>query len=452
MANEPQNQPVVVDPTAHNAAVAATQATQDAAGHSVAGKPSDFAPVASALDELAAAKQKEIEAAAAAAPASTVVPAVTPAATPVETQVTPPAKTPEELAAEAEVKAKADAVAAESAAATQRAADVFKDVPQLPQNSAPKAAEAWNALKERAAKEILDREAKIAELTRQNTELTTRVSTPTTQQLEAEKQMKELSEWRAKLDLKFDPRFTGFDKQVSDIHDFVYAQLRKRADVVGENVIDEIKKFGGPENCNLEALFTKLKDPVLQRIVESKMSDALMLSHNKEQAMKDTEANMAEYMRQRQEFFTNAQTSHTAATRQNLDPMLHGLDWFKNPKEADKPALEKLKGELASALQDDSPQMRAILLTGYANMCHLQDVTKSQAAELTTVKAQLAEAQDLLNRVKGSSTSRLRESGASPNAQPAAPPKQNEFTTRPADALDALAAQVMATRVAKGAA
>jgi hypothetical protein len=377
-------------------------------------------------------------------PAAPAAPAAQPAA---------PAKTPEELAAEAAAKTAADAATAEAEAAKLRAQDVFKDVPSLPQGSAPKASEAWNALKEKAAKEILDRDAKIAELTKQNTDLTTRVSTPTTQQLEAEKAMKDLSEWRAKLDLKFDPRFQEYDKQVSDIHEFVYAQLRKRADVVGENVIDEIKKLGGPENCNLSELFNKLKDPVLQRIVESKMSDALLAGHKKEQAIKEVESNMGEYLKQREDAFRNAQTSHTTATKQVLDPMLSKLDWF-NPKADDengKKFVEDLKVQLASALQDDSPQMRAILLTGFAQMCHLQNANKAQAAELTTTKAALAEAQGLLDRIKNSSTSRLRESGAPPNAQPAPPPKQNEFTTRPADALDALAQQVMAQRVAKGA-
>jgi hypothetical protein len=69
--------------------------------------------------------------------------------------------------------------------------------------------------------------------------------------------------------------------------------------------------------------------------------------------------------------------------------------------------------------------------------------------ELESTKKSLAEITEKWEKVKNSSTSRLRESGAPTGGTVTVKPT-NDFNTRPADALDSLAKQVMEQRAAAG--
>ena len=101
-------------------------------------------------------------------------------------------------------------------------------------------------------------------------------------------------------------------------------------------------------------------------------------------------------------------------------------------------------------MSDDSPQMRAILVTGMAQLFRLQREHAGVAAERDSLKKELADARGKFDKVKQAGLSRLRESGAPQSgAMPAAKP-MNQFTTPATDALDALARQVTEERAAKG--
>jgi hypothetical protein len=420
---------------AHNAEVAAKQAAQDAAGRSNALKPGEFEDAASALDKIflqpdPPAKKEDLVA---------------------------PQPTPEEKAA-AE-KAEADKKAAEETAAraaeeSKKADEFFKDSPSLPPGASPKSAEAFATIKVKAASEIAAREAKLEELQKKYDELTQRSSTPTTEQLTKDKELNELKEWRAKLDVEFDPRFKQFDAKVAEGEDFIYAQLKKSS-VVTDAVIDQIKKFGGPVNSNMSKLFEAIGDPVLQRIVESKIADLTMLKYQKDQALAATKSNITQYLQEREKAFTEA----TTATQKELSNLLGSLDFMKDkPVEGDETAkksatdynnnIARVKGEVAEALKDDSPQMRATLLTAYAKMCYLQDSNKTMQAELESAKKSLAEVTEKFNAVKKSSTSRLRESGAPASGNLPKPQNSPSVFSKTEDNLDALARQVMEQRAA----
>jgi hypothetical protein len=435
-----------VDPkvAANNAEVAAKQAAQDAAGKSGAGDPSDFHAASDALDALAQSVK------------------------PVE----PPVQTPEEkeaadkAAAEtAEAAKKAEeATAAEKAAADEaakKADDYFKDAPTLPPGAAPKSSEAFATVKVIAAKEIKAREDKIAELQKKYDELEAKAKTPPAELTAAQKELEDHRAWRAKLDVDFDPKFKEFDKGIAATREFVYDQLRKNP-AITEEVINEIKKYGGPENVNLTKVFESVKDPVLQQIVQSKIADITMQKYSKDQAIKAAKDNIVQYTQARQQEIQRADTEHTDLTQKELNTMLGALPWFKEKAadgkatDVEKAAVEDhnkflgtIKSQIAEASKDNSPQMRAILVTGLAQLFNLQREHQGANAELTRVKKELAEVTAKWEKHKVASVNRGRESNAPAAGVPAAP-KAPDFNTRAVDALDVLAKSVMETRQAQG--
>lgn len=436
----------ILDPTEHNAQVARHVESQDAAGHSTVAKPGEFEEVSSALDKLAAAAGKPVD------------PLVSPSATEDSAakqaaEEAASAQKKEADAKEAEAKAIADGVA-------KKAEELFQEIPALPEGASKKASESFQALKIQAAKDISERDAKISELGKQLNDIQEAAKNPTTEQLEKDKELERLRGQLAKLDVEFDPKFKEFDGKVQDIENYVYAELKKNP-VVTDDIINEIKKFGGLANVNLTKLFEAMKDPSTQRIVESKIADVRMLQYNKDQALKQTKENITGYLAERQKTYQDAVLSHTKNTEAHLTKMLSALDWMKErPVEGDDSAkksaqdhntmLGAIKQDVSAALQDDSPQMRAILLTGYAQMCNLQGVTKSQTAQIEALTKQLADIIKKYEAVKSSSTSRLRESSAPSGGTLLQSKPSAQFNTLAADALDSIAKQVMQEREARG--
>src|SRR6185369_5758814 len=241
------------DATAHNAEVARKLAEQDAAGRTTTAAPADLADSSSALDKLAEAQAKEKE-----NPPEDAAPEVTP---------TTPEVTPEEKAKADEAAAKA---AADLKADQERAEAFFKDAPKLPPNASPKSSEAFNSIKIRAAKDISERDAEIEKLRKEIAERDEKLKNPLPP--ETEKEIKELREWRAKLDVDADPKFKEFDKGIEQTREFIYSQLLQNPNI-NPSLIDAIKKHGGPEMVKWDKIFDGLKDPTLQRIIESKIAD-----------------------------------------------------------------------------------------------------------------------------------------------------------------------------------
>ena len=373
--------------------------------------------------------------------------------------------------AEAETKAAEEKAAADKAAAEAREADLkkadefFKDSPALPPNASPKSSEAFSHVKIKAAQEISSREAKIAELDKQLKEANEKLKNPVPPEIEAE--LKELREWRAKLDVDADPKFKEFDKTITSSHEFIYSQLKK-SPVVTEKVIDEIKKLGGPENVNMTKLFESIKDPTMQRLVEAKISDIEMAKFNKEQAIKAAKENISQYVSERQKASTEAATAHNKSTAKYLE-QLHAktLSWLAekpvDPKadEAGKKTIEEhnkfvkeTKESMATALSDDSAEMRAIMIAGMAQLFHTRrdrDALKVQVdTKIPALEKTIKELEEKLSRFKQSSVTRLRETGAPADGKL---PKQKEEVdlTKPAtQALDDIARQIREEKAAAG--
>lgn len=439
---------------AHNKDIADKLAAQDAAGHSMA--PVELKETGDALDELAKAAEVEKKSYADKLEVDPDKPAdkkdeVKPAASgtpPVEPKP-PTEEEKKKLAEEEEDRKKAD--------------EFFKDAPSLPANASPKSSEAFSGVKIRAVREISAQAAKIEELTKQVAELSEKSKNSMTPELERE--LVDNRTWRAKLDLESDPKFKEFDKEVTSAQDFVYAQLKKSPAVTDE-IIAQIKKYGGPENVKLEKIFEAIKDPTLQRLIESKVADIEQIKWKKEQAVNTAKQNIQEYLATRSKEWEQSATHHNKETSKHLNGIVSKIDWFRekpvDPKsdEATRKAAEEhnkfigeTKAQVQAALSDDSPEMRAIMLAGMAQLFYHQKALASEKAsheatkkEIETTKTQLAEVTAKYEKLKNASVSRLRESGAPSNGKLPETKPENKVAVPTTQALDDIAKQVMEER------
>lgn len=432
----------------NNEEIAAKQAAQDLSGQSNVVSKADFDKTGDELDKLAAAAQKEAE-----AKAEEGAPAVDPLVVPKDENA--PAVDPAK--AEADKKA-AEEKAIRDKADLEKAADLFKDSPGLPPNASPKSSEAFSTIKIKAAQEISAREAEIDKLKKANAELETKVKEAVPP--EVVKELEEHRQWRAKMDVDSDPKFKEYDKKVSSAQEFIYAQLRK-SEVVTDAVIAEIKKHGGPEMVKLDKIFAAAQDPTMQKIVESKLADIEMAKYEKEQAVKATKENIGQYLKERQEQIVKSSTSHNENTRRHLSEFTGKLPWLKEQAEtgddtakasakAHNEFIKSVQTNLTAALADDSPEMRAILLTGMAQLLHLQRAHEAAVKTMTALETQLKEEKSKNARYEKSSVSRLKESSAPATPGVQAKKASDDFHKPATQALDDIARQVMEERAAKG--
>lgn len=374
---------------------------------------------------------------------------------------TPPPD-PDDTAAKAAAE-KVEAERAAKEAELQKAEEFFKDTPKLPANASPKSSEAFSSVKIKAAQEIAAREAELEKVRKEKAELEDKLKNPIPP--ETENELKELREWRAKLDVEADPSFKEFDKKVGEAREFVYAQLQKSPAVTPE-ILEQIKKYGGPDMVKMDKLWEAIKDPAMQRIVESKLADIEMAKFNKEQAIKTAKENIQTYLAQRTEGFEKARTSHNEQTvKAYQDISAKALDWMKlqdiDPKadaEKQKAAKEhndfvtNVQDQIAQAFQDDSPQMRAILLTGMAQLLRLQKIHEATIPKMAALEKENAELNAKLAKFKNVSLNRVRESGAPTDGK--MPEKKDGFgkliNTPAVQAVDDLARSIHEARLKAG--
>ena len=419
----------------------------------------------SALDDLAAAKTKENE-----------------EKPTLEVDETP---APDDEAAKkaADEKAAADKKLAEEAAAKKKqdddhlkkSEDYFKDTPTLPQGASPKSAEAFAAVKIKAAQEISKVTQERDTFKTENEELKKRLAAQKPLTPEVEKEIEDLRTFRNRLDVEADPKFKEFNKQVSSHQEFIYAQLRK-SPVVTDTIIDEIKKHGGPEMVNMSKLFEKVNDPTIQRLVEAKVADIEQVKWSREEAIKSAKTNISQYIAEREKQAESASTAHREVTiteLKNIQETVPGLAWLKeqpiDPKwtdeekknaEAFNEFRKQTLAQMEASVQDDSAQMRAIQIASVGQLLYVQRLYEHAKGQLEGIEAKhkaatealTKERDDLkekLDKIKNASGARMREGGAPPGGKlPAA--AQPSLDVRSGDAVDAIAAQVAAERAARG--
>jgi hypothetical protein len=374
----------------------------------------------------------------------------------------PKTKTEAELAKE---KADADAAAAKTKHdedIRKRADELFKDSPALPPNTSPKASESFSAIKIKAAQDIARAEAELEKLRAENAEAKEKLRNAVPP--ETVKELEDHRAWRAKLDVEADPKFKEFDKSIAQTQEFIYAQL-SRSPAVSKEVIEAIKKHGGPENVQMDKIFAAVNDSALQRTIESKLADIEMAKFNKGKAIEAAKANIAEYVATREKQAVESATQHNARTAAHLAEVTKGISWFNekpiDPKadeatrksaEAHNAFVKTTREQLAVAQNDDSPEMRAILIAGMAQLFYTQKVREADLAKIAGHDAKVAEMQKALDEVtakydklRSGSVNRSRDTGASPNA-PVTAAKKDNFNTPAGDALDNLRKEITEER------
>jgi len=469
-SRQPGNIPAeLLDQTDANAALAAKVAAQDNLA-SPGGKIEDVASTHSALDDLLKQKQapaaepdptKEIDSEGAAtrkvakadAPAPDPVPDADPNAT-----------------AEAEKAAKEASEADAQKAAEQKLADeIFKDAPQLPVGASSKSHEAFAHVKVQAAKDVSAARKESEELKKRIAELEAKSNAPLPEEIQ--KRLEEADLFRAKLDVEADPRFQVNKKKIESAHDFIYTQLKK-SKIVTDGVVEKIKALGGPENADLSKLFEQIGDPVIQRLVDSKIAEIETIKYDQDKARETAKENVSEYLRERQELFAKGATAHNTETKKFYEEITKAQSWA-TPKSvpanasAEEAASVKAHNdfvantskEVQSAMNDDSPQMRAILLMGMGELFHTQTQLKGSQATIVAKDGvisekdkTIAELNVTIARLKNSGASRVRDGGAPQGGapKPAPSPGTESLNISTRDALDAHAREVMEKRAAAG--
>src|SRR6185503_15114914 len=317
----------------------------------------------------------------------------------------------DKAAAEAAEKAKADPeaakVEAERKAAEDRANEYFKDAPKLPPNASPKSTEAFTGIKIRAAQEIAAKEAEIEKLRKEIAERDEKLKNPVPP--EVEKEIKDLREWRAKLDIDTDPKFKEFDQSVEQTREFIYDQLRKSPNINADKVIEKIKAHGGPEMIESTKALTERSETTKSKLAELR--------------------GKFEYMKE-----------------QPIDPKAD--EAVKKSTEAHNKLVAGINASVEEAIKDDSADMRALTILGMAQLMYLQPLYDGVVAELDETKKKLAEATASLAKFKNVSVNRIRETGAPSDGK--LPTQKTEegklFTTPATQALDDLARGIMEKR------
>jgi hypothetical protein len=363
-----------------------------------------------------------------------VVPAVTPAVT---TEVVPAVTAPTETDEQKIAREKTEAEQVAKFAEEKKLADeIFKGAPSLPPNASVKSATAFDAIKTRAAQEIRARDQQLIEARAELEEAKAASSKPLT--AEVEQELTALREFRAKLDVDLDPKFKEFDTKLAAAHAFVYAQLSRSPNITPE-IVEKIKSLGGPDQVKMEPILDSVNDPVVRRLVEAKLAEAEMIRYDKGVAVDAAKKNVKEYMAAREQEMVTGGQNHTHETKQHLDGMVAKIGWLQPVPVDDKASVEdkkkakdhnayaaKINSEIAEALQNDTPVMRAAMITGMAQLFRLQNLHEVVAKDYTRVQKDLDQANETIKRLTSASKTRLATSAApAAGIRPVAPPALN---------------------------
>lgn len=329
-------------------------------------------------------------------------------------------------------------------------ADPFDVAP--PANLKPKAAEAFENVKRLAKEKVATLQAERDELDKKYKELSEKAGRVDPK---VEQELKELREFRRKLDVEADPEFKKFDDEHNSNAESIYGRLK--AVGVADTTIEKIKGMGGIFKVQWDPILEKIPSQA-RRFIEVKLTQLEDLRDKKAAAVAAAKKNSEEFLTQRAQAGEQSKQAFRAQASKSLDSMLPKMDWFVEKKPTDKSTeaekasivehnkmLNDTKEAIKEAMEDDSPEMRSFLAVGLAQLMKLRvDYTSaisSHKAEVEKLTAELTAAKALLEKVKKGSTNRLRETPATTNAPNAVGAGINE---KPGDALDRHRAEVEA--------
>ncbi len=331
-----------------------------------------------------------------------------------------------------------------------------------PPNVKPKTVEAFTQIKALAKKAVTaaEKRALAAEARAKELEDASKAQKALTP--ETEKELEELRTFRKSLDVEADPQFKEFDTKVAENEAAILSRLKDAG--ASEELLAKVKEIGVAD-VDWDSLASKLP-PSVRRVIDAKLVENENFKDAKKQAVAKAKANADEFFKTRTEAQTKQAEARLEQTKQNLDKYIPQMAWLAtkpvpvDAKPEEKTALEahnklvaETKQDIAQALQDDSPEMRAILVLGYAQLKEARrDLTTVQAtaaaekkaleAKVTAAEERATKAEEFAKRIKGASTSRIQSSAPPTTAAPA----KVDYRTDTGTALDTHLAELLAAK------
>lgn len=358
---------------------------------------------------------------------------------------------------EEDKKKEADAAAAEAAKKAAEGEKLDFETVELPPYTKPKAAEAFATVKlqareqvNAARKEANDWKAK-AEAAQKDLE--GRAANGLT--ADEKKEIEGLRKFRQQMDVEADPSFKDWDTKVSENLESIYSKLKTAG--LTDDQVKKVKELGVAE-VDWKALDGKIPERTLAYI-NAKLVENEDLVEKKGRAIAKAKENAAEFLKTRQQTVAgNSEEIHKQA-KQNVDAQLGKMEWLKpktvpaDAKPEVKAAIEKVNAENAqtladieAAIKDDSAELKSALLVGYAQLKRERAVSAETAAthkaEVAKLTAQVTELETKLQKIKGASTTRLRDSGAPNKGE--GDKKAGDINEQGSDALDRHLASIQA--------
>jgi colicin import membrane protein len=335
--------------------------------------------------------------------------------------------------------------------------DEFDKV-ELPPYTKPKSVEAFATVKQMARERVASLEREKAEIqAKLEAAEKAKAEAPAGLPAEAEKELKELREFRAKFDVEADPSFKTYDSSIKENEGLIIAKMKAAG--VDEESIKQIQAIGISQ-VEWESVLPKLP-PTLKRFIEGKLYENDNLSEKKKLAIETAKSNASEFVRTRQEELYKGTEARQQTTMQEFNALLPNMDWLKketiDPKapaeakakaEATNALIDKVNADLQEAINDDSPRMRAILIGGFAKLMRVQadfEATKAaHKAEVEKLNSTIKEKDEFIARIKKSSTSRL--SSAAPGVGESKTKTKVDLNEDGASALDRLHRELVASQ------
>lgn len=369
------------------------------------------------------------------------------------TQDAPPEDKKEELKPEDKKEDVVPADKKEDVAPSQPEPDELDKV-DLPANPKPKTGEAFSEVKRVAREKISLLVTKTKELEVKVAELESKTKdgglTP-----ELKSELEELRGFRAKLDVEADPAFKNFDDKVAEVSETIYSKLLEGGATAP--VVAKIKEMGGINAIDWEPILEKLPAQ-RRRFIESKLVEVEDLGERKAKAISEAKENADKYLAERQQQSAKQKEISTQKALAYGEKLLAETEWMK-PKPIPSGATPEQKAVIedynkflkdasvavSEAAKDDSPEMRAALGLGVAELMKVRrdaaEYKTTSDAQIKQLTADLKETKDLLEKIKKGSTQRLRNTSASDQT---APSKGKEIMENASEAIDRLAREAEA--------
>lgn len=320
---------------------------------------------------------------------------------------------------------------------------------ELPPHTSEKAADSFNAIKEKAREQIEAKNAELKELQVKVAEFENKETvTP-----EEKSELEDLRRFRAAAEIEKDPAIVAeFTTKIEGNDAVIYKALADAG--MTEKQIKDVKDMGGPNKLsNWDAIYEHLSASQ-KRSVDARLTENENLSRDRDLKIEAAKKDVDKYLE------ANSKTSKAGLERDakvietQANDMLKQMAWVDQqeiPKDAtddQKKAIEsanKFAGEsfktLEGLLTDRSAETHATLAIGTVQALYFRQQLDVAADELKTLRKDNKTLTTRLNKIKKSG-SPVRSGGAPPKGLK---PKGDNFTTTAEDSIDAIRREVEGT-------